>query len=113
MSLQRFNQLYAHSSGHTLKTIVINCIQTDGANELVEGATVTRRWCEENQISIQISAPGVAQENGIAEKSIHLVKKMAQTIHKSAGFPPHFWFNAFDELGLPHSHVLYSKEIRW
>lgn len=32
-----------------------------------------------------------AQENGIAEKSIHLVKKMAQTIHKSAGFPPHFW----------------------
>ena len=89
MSLQRFNQLYAHSSGHTLKTIVINCIQTDGASELVEGAT--RRWCEENQIAIQISAPGVAQENGIAEKSVHLVKKMAQTIHKSAGFPPHFW----------------------
>ena len=44
MSLQRFNQLYAHSSGHTLKTIVINVIQTDGASELVEGAT--RRWCE-------------------------------------------------------------------
>ena len=86
---QRFNQLYAHSSGHTLKTIVINVIQTDGASELVEGDP--RRWCEENQIAIQISAPGVAQENGIAEKSVHLVKKMAQTIHKSAGFPPHFW----------------------
>ena len=90
-ALQRFIQLYMYAlkSGHTVKTIVINCIQTDGASELVEGAT--RQWCEANQITIQISAPGVAQENGIAEKSNDLIKKMAKTIHKYAGFLPHFW----------------------
>ena len=52
MALQRFIQLFARKAGHTVHTIVINCIQTDGAGELADGAT--RRWCEANQIAIQL-----------------------------------------------------------
>ena len=91
MALQRLIQLhvYAYKAGYTVNTIVINCIQTDGAGELVNGET--RRWSEANQIAIQTSAPGVPQENGITEKSNDLIKKMARTIHKAACFPPHFW----------------------
>jgi transposase InsO family protein len=88
-ALQRYNQLYAQKAGYTLKTIIISCVQTDGGREIVDGAT--RRWCEENQIAIQVSAPGMSQENGIAEKSNDLLKKTARAIHKSAHFPPNFW----------------------
>ena len=88
-ALQRFIQLYALKAGYTLKTILISCLQTDGGSEIVDGAT--RRWCEENQIAIQVSAPGMSQENGIAEKSNDLLKKMARAIQKSSSFPDNFW----------------------
>ena len=55
-----------------VKSVHIETLQSDWASEISAGAT--KKWCDEQGIRLQHSAPGSHQENGIVEKSIDVVK---------------------------------------
>jgi transposase InsO family protein len=87
-ALQSFCARVANDS-RSVKQILIKALQTDFAGELSAGKTA--KWCAENGIRLQHSAPGSHAENGIVEKAIDTVKACARTLSKQAGFPASLW----------------------
>ena len=75
---------------HSVLEIVIGTIKSDWASELSAGKV--KKWCDEQGIKLVHSSPGVHQENGVAERSIGVVKEVARAIHKGAWWPKEFWF---------------------
>jgi hypothetical protein len=86
--LQEFTAQMKQRS-HSVKTVLIGCIQSDFAAELSAGKTSA--WCAANGVKLQHSAPGSHKEAGIAEKAIDIVKSRARALHRGAGFPTNFW----------------------
>ena len=56
------------SDSRSIKTIVLQGLQSDWAKEISAGAN--KAWCDEVGIKLQHSAPGSHQENGVVEKAV-------------------------------------------
>ena len=102
-------------AGHALESwiqifAVPQHIHSDNAGELTSG--LFHDICRRNGIKRSFSTPHTPQQNGVAERHIGIIKRMANAALEYAGLPPRFWAFACTQASFI-ANLLCKKRLGW
>ena len=84
-----FKAFVEKQSGHQILKL-----RSDNGGEYVNNKFIN--FCTENGIQMQHTVPYTPQQNDVAEKKNHILKKMANCMLQSKGFNLNFWAEAIN-----------------